>query len=141
MPNGSTEMRTPTPVSPALDGLSTVELVKQITTEVGHLAQKQVALAKAELKADLKTEAIMIGGLSLAALGGVCTINLLLVTIVFALATVMSGWLAALIVAGATLLCAAVVAAVAWSRRVRSPLARTKRTLQEDVQWTKERLV
>lgn len=124
-----------------VEELSTVELVRHITTEVGHLAQKQIELAKAELKADLKTEAIMVGGLSLAAVTGLCTINLLLVTVVFALGTVMPGWGAGLIVSGATLLTTGVVAAVAWSRRVRSPMARTKRTLQEDVQWTKQRLI
>jgi hypothetical protein len=121
--------------------LSTVELVKHITSEVGHLAQKQIELAKAELKADLKSEALMVGGLSLAVLTGLCTVNLLLVTVVLALATVLPGWQAGLVVSGVTLLTTAVVAAIAWSKRVRSPMARTKRTLQEDVQWTRERLV
>jgi len=121
--------------------LSTVDLVKQITAEVGHLAHKQIELAKAELKADLKAELTMIGGLSVAAVAALCTLNLLLVTAVLALATLMPGWRAGLIVSGATLLVATVVAGIAWSKRVRSPMARTKKTLQEDVQWTKERLV
>lgn len=121
--------------------LSTVELVKQITAEVSRLAQKQIELAKTELKADLKSEATMVGGLSIAAFGAVATVNLLLVTAVFALAQVMSGWKAGLLVSGTVLLLAAIVAAIAWNRRVRSPLARTQRTLREDVEWTKERLV
>jgi hypothetical protein len=124
-----------------IQDLSTVELVKQITNEVGRLAQKQIELAKAELKADLKSEAIMVGGLSLAAVGALCTLNLLLVTGVLALATLLPGWQAGLIVSGAVLLVTVVVAAVAWGKRVRSPMARTKRTLREDVQWTRERLV
>jgi hypothetical protein len=125
----------------SVEELSTVELVKHITSEVGHLAQKQIELAKAELKADLKSEAMLVGGLSVAAVTGLCTVNLLLVTVVLALSTVLPGWVAGLIVSGATLLTTAVVAAIAWSKRVRSPMARTKRTLQEDVQWTRERLV
>lgn len=125
----------------SIQDLSTVELVKQITNEVSHLAQKQIELAKAELKADLKSEAIMVGGLSLAALGVVCTLSLLLVTGVLALATVLGGWQAGLIVSGTVLLITVVVAAIAWGKRVRSPMARTKRTLQEEVQWTRERLV
>jgi hypothetical protein len=56
------------------------------------------------------------------------------------LAQVMSGWKAGLLVSGVVLLIAGVVAGVAWNRRVRSPLARTQRTLREDVEWTKERL-
>ncbi|MGD0838164.1 MAG: phage holin family protein [Polyangia bacterium] len=120
--------------------LSTVELVRQITSEVGHLVQKQLELAKAELRANLKSEAIMVGGLSLAALAGLCTINLLLVTVALALTTVLPGWAAGLLVSGATLLITAVVATLAWSSRVRSPMSRTRRTLQEDVRWTRERL-
>ncbi len=83
----------------------------------------------------------MVGGLSLAAVAGLCTLNLLLVTVIFALSLVLPGWAAGLIVSGSTLVVAAAIALIAWSRRVRSPMARTKRTLREDVQWTKERLV
>lgn len=125
----------------AVQDLSTVELVKQITAEVGHLAQKQIELAKTELKADLKAEMKVVGGLGVAALAGLTTINLLFVAAVLALSLVWPGWLAGLAVAGFMLVVTAVVAAVSWSMRVRSPLARTKKTLREDVQWTKERLV
>jgi hypothetical protein len=125
---------------PSTHDLSTVELVKEITAEVGHLVQKQIALAKAELKADLKAEATMVGGFGIAALGAVATLNLLLVTAVLALAQIMTGWKAGLLVSGVVLFAAVVVAGIAWSRRVRSPLARTQRTLREDVEWTKERL-
>jgi hypothetical protein len=138
----SSRSTVPTTASaPDLQDLSTVELVKQITAEVGHLAQKQIQLAKAELKSDLKSEAVMVGGLSVAAVAGLCTLNLLLVTAIFALSLVLPGWGAGLIVSGSTLVIAGVIALVAWSKRVRSPMARTKRTLREDVQWTKERLV
>jgi len=124
----------------AVQDLSTVELVKQITAEVTLLASKQIELAKTELKEDLKTEAIAIGGLFVAALAGICTINLLLVTAVFALATTMPGWTAGLLVSGITLAATASIAWLAWSKRVRKPMARTKRTLKDGVQWTKERL-
>jgi hypothetical protein len=120
--------------------LSTVELVKEIAAEVGHLVEKQIALAKTELKADLKAEATMVGGFGIAALGATATVNLLLVTAALALAQIMSGWKAGLLVSSVVLLGASVVAAIAWKRRVRSPLARTQRTLREDVEWTKERL-
>ena len=120
--------------------LSTVELFKEISAEVGHLVQKQIVLAKTELKADLKAEATMVGGFGIAALGAASTVNLLLVTAVLALAQTMSGWKAGLLVSAAVLLGAGVVAGIAWKRRVRSPLARTQRILREDVEWTKERL-
>jgi uncharacterized protein YciW len=43
-------------------------------------------------------------------------------------------------VAGGLLLIAAIVAYVSWQRRVTAPLALTRKTLKEDVQWAKERL-
>jgi hypothetical protein len=124
----------------AVQEMSTVEIIKHITTEVGHLARKEIELAKTELKADLKAEAMMVGGLSVAVVAGLCTLTLLLVTVVFALATVMPGWLAGLIVSGVTLIATGVTAGLAWSKRVRKPLARTQRTLKDDVQWTREHL-
>jgi uncharacterized membrane protein YqjE len=123
-----------------VERLSTVDLVKHITSEVTHLMKKQIELAKVEVKADLKSELFMVGGLAIAGVLGLCTLNLLLVTVVFALAGVMSGWLAGLVVSGATLLAGSVLAWVAWRKRVHSPLERTQRTIKDDVQWTRERL-
>lgn len=121
--------------------LSTLELVKEITAEVGLLAQKQIELAKTELKADLKAEAKTVGGLGVAALTALAAVNLLLVTLVLALAQTMRPWLAGLLVSALTLGVAGIVAAISWNNRVRSPLERTRRTVKEDVQFTKERIV
>jgi len=118
-----------------------VELIKEITGEVGRLAQKQIELAKTELKADLKAEATTVGGLGIAALAALGTLNMLLVTLVLVLAQWMPGWAAGLIVSGFTLLLAGIVALISWNKRVKSPMARTRRTVKEDVQFTKERLV
>jgi hypothetical protein len=121
--------------------LSTVALVRQISAEVGELAQKEMELAKAELKSDLKSEAMMVGGLGLAALAFLTTINLLLVTVILALAETMPGWAAGLVVSGFTLAVTGVVGLVAWSRRVPSFLASTRGTLREEIAWAKERLM
>lgn len=121
--------------------LSTMELVKEITAEVGLLAQKQIELAKTELKADLKAEAATVGGLGVAALAALAAVNLLLVTLVLALAQTMRPWLAGLLVSALMLVVAGIVALVSWNKRVRSPLERTRRTVKEDVQFTKERMV
>jgi len=59
---------------------------------------------------------------------------------VFALALWLPGWLAALGLAGLMLAGAVVVGLVGWSPRVRSPLAVTRKTVKEDVQWARERL-
>jgi Putative Actinobacterial Holin-X, holin superfamily III len=121
--------------------LSTVELIKEITAEVGRLAQKQIELAKTEIKADLAAEAKTVGGLGIAALAGLTTVNLLLVTLVLVLARSIAPWAAGLLVSGLTLAVAGIVAGLAWNKRVRSPLARTRHTLNDDVQWTKDRIL
>lgn len=115
------------------------QLVGEITGEVTLLAKKQIELVKAELKADLKTEMKMVGGLSLAALTALAAINMLFVTVILALAQVMPAWGAGLVVAGALLGVAAIFALVGWQKRVRAPLAKTRETLKEDVEWTRER--
>jgi uncharacterized membrane protein len=120
--------------------LSTAELVKAITGEVGALARKQIELAKAELRADVRTEAFAVGGLGVSALAVLATINMLLVTAALALARVMPGWAAGLIVAGVTLLFAAVTGLLSWRHRISKPLAHTRKSLKEDVRWTKERI-
>jgi len=120
--------------------LSTVALVKEIGADVSHLARKQIELAMTELKADLKTEAAAAAGLSVATIFGFVTLNLLFVTAALALASCMPAWAAGLIVAGFTLVTSLAIGLTAWNKRVVAPLARTRRTVKEDVQWSKEKL-
>lgn len=129
-------------VGPPVQDLSTIALVKEISGEVGHLVTSQLELAKTELRADLRAEATTVRGLGIAALAALTTVSLLLVTAALALAQaqVMRPWAAGLLVSGVTLAVGGVVALMAWSKRVRSPLKRTRRTIRKDVQWTKERL-
>jgi uncharacterized membrane protein YqjE len=120
--------------------LSTAALVKEIGAEVSHLAHKQLELAMTEVKADLKREAAAAAGLSVATIFGFVTLNLLFVTAALALASWMPAWAAGLIVAGFTLVIALAIGLTAWNKRVVDPLARTRRTIKEDVQWSKEKL-
>jgi hypothetical protein len=121
--------------------LSSLGLVKEIASQAGMLVKKQVQLARTELKADARTEAKVAGGLGLAAVGAIITVTLLLVTAALALALVMPGWAAGLIVSGFVAAVAAIVAAVSWSRRVRQPLAHSRNGLRRDVRFAKERFV
>ena len=120
--------------------LSTRELIVEITEKVTLLARKEVELAKTEIKADLEAELSTAKGLGVAALGVVLGLNMLLVALVLALATYMPAWLAALLLGGALVLIGGIVGYVSWTRRVTKPLAVTRKTLKEDVQWAKERL-
>jgi hypothetical protein len=120
--------------------LSTGELVAQLTGQSADLIKKQVELAQTELRADVKREVTAIAGFGIGAACAFASLILLLVAAVFALAEEMPGWQAGLIVSGAVLVVGGVAAAVGWSKRVKTPLDLTQKTLKEDAQWAKERL-
>jgi hypothetical protein len=128
------------PGSASPESLSTFELMRAITNDVERLVKTQIALAKAEVRADLSNEGKMVAGLGVAAVAGLLAVNLLFVTLILVLATVLPPWVAGLVVSGAVLLVAAIAGVVGWGKRVRHPMARTRHEIQEDVKWTKERM-
>ncbi len=77
---------------------------------------------------------------ALAALAVLLGLNMLLVAGVLALATSITGWVAALVVGGAFLGGGAVAGYIVWRRMVTNPLALTRQSLREDARWVKERL-
>ena len=120
--------------------LSTVELVSRLVKAGSLLIAKEVELARAEIKADLQAELGVLKLLIAAAVAAVLGVNLLFVSAVFALAQWLPGWLAALAFAGMVLAIAIGLGLIGWARRVSSPLAVTRKTVKEDMQWAKERL-
>jgi uncharacterized membrane protein YeiB len=119
--------------------LSTLQLVREIAVNASLLVRKQVELARTELRADVRTEAKVAGGLTLAAVGAIITVTLLLVTAAFALALVMPAWGAGLIVSGVMAAVVGVLAGLSWRRRIRKPLATSRTALSRDIRFTKER--
>ena len=128
------------PIDPETQSLSTRQLLTRLLETVSLLVTKEVELARAELKADLKAEVSTVTLLVAAGVVAVFAVNMLLVAAVFALTVWMPGWLAALGVAVLLLAVGALVALVGWNQRVSAPLAVTRKTVKEDVQWAKERL-
>jgi len=114
-------------------------LVKEIVVQTRRLARAQVQLARTELRADARTEAKVAGGLGIAAVGAVITVTLLLVTAAFALALVMPGWAAGLIVSGVVALAAGIVAGLSWHRRIRKPLQHSRQEMQQNIRIARER--
>ena len=84
----------------------------------------------------------MASGLGVAGLCAIFGVQLLLTALVLGLmeAGVLPGWAAALIVAAVIFAIGAGVGLWGWGRRVRKPLDTTRRSLQEDVRWAKERM-
>jgi uncharacterized membrane protein YqjE len=127
---------------PGWQQMRTRELVTELARKASLLARKEVELAKAELKADVRAEIKTASGLGVAGLCGIFTIQLLLVAVVLALmeAEVMPGWAAALLVAAIVLAIGTAVGLWGWARRVKKPLDVTRRSLREDVRWAKEQI-
>ncbi|HSY39190.1 MAG TPA: phage holin family protein [Polyangia bacterium] len=126
-------------MSEAHQRVGTGALVRKIVSQAELLAKKEIELAKTELRADLRLEARVAQGLGIAAVAALVTVNLLLFTAALALSLVMPGWAAGLIVSGVMLVVALLFAVVSWRRRLRDPMAHTRRTLSDGVKWTKER--
>ena len=120
--------------------LSNRALITEITGKARLLAKKEIELAKAEIRADVKSELQTAKALGIAAVAALLGVNALLVAVILALATAIPGWAAALIVGGVILGVAAVLGYIGWRRHVKNPLASTRRTLRKDIQWLKERL-
>jgi hypothetical protein len=122
--------------------IPTRDLVTELAQKASVLARKEVELAKTEIRADLRAEIKMASGLGVAGLCGILTLQLLLTAVVLALmaAEVLPGWAAALVVAAVILAIGTGVGLWGWARRVRQPLDTTRRSLQENVRWAKERI-
>jgi uncharacterized membrane protein YqjE len=122
--------------------MRTRDIVGELARKVTLLARKEVELAKAEVRADLRREVRTASGLGVAGLCAIFTVQLLLVAIVLALmeSGTLPGWAAALVVGAVVLAIGTIAGAWSWTRRVRKPLRTTRRSLREDVRWAKEQI-
>jgi uncharacterized membrane protein YqjE len=122
--------------------MHTKELVAETGRKASLLVRKEIELAKAELRADLRAEVKMASGLGVAGVCALIGLELLLVALCFGLveAGVLPGWAAALIVAAVVFAIGAAAGLWGWAKRVKQPLDATRRSLREDVQWARERM-
>jgi len=120
---------------------SIANVLSDIVGDLQHIVRAEVRLAKIELREEVgkaKTGAIFL------AIGGVAmtlAVSLLLLSAVFALATIWPAWAAALAVAGGVALIGGLLAATGISRMrdVTLPPQRTVETVRENIQWAKTR--
>jgi len=126
------------PVSGGSRSLTTGELMSQVIDRTRELVREEIALAKVEASEQIKRTVAMASALAVGAACGVFGIMVLIAAAVLGIAVALPAWLAAVIVGVALLVVAAIAAAVGWSRRVRVPLERTRRTTQEDIRWVKD---
>lgn len=133
-PAASTDLR--------LHALPLRDLVSELAQKGSQLARKEFELAKAEAKEDLRTELRMAKGLGVAGVCGLLTVQMLLVTIAFALmeGEVMPGWAASLLVAAVVLAVGTVAGLWGWRKRVRTPLDATRSSVRDSFRWAKEQV-
>lgn len=120
--------------------LSTTELVGLIAGRARLLAEKQMELVRAESRANLRAEIRMAVVLAVAAACAVVALAVLLVAAAFAMAEArwLPAWIAALLLAVVVLMVGAVAGVVGWKKRVTNPLAKTRATLKDNLEWAKE---
>ena len=116
------------------------ELLKELSEQTSTLVHKELELAKLELAQKGKRAGVGAGMFGGASLVGLYAVGALTAAIVLILATAMTGWLAALIVAAAYGLLAGglALAGRAQVQKATPPVPeQATESVKEDVQWAK----
>ena len=119
---------------------SVTEVVSDIFGNVQDIVRAELQLARTETRNELKHARSALLLVSIGAMGGFLAAFFVLLCVVDALSLVVPPWEAALIVGAALALVAAVIVDLGirrFSRRSPHPLPKTRRTMQENVEWTK----
>jgi putative superfamily III holin-X len=125
------------------DEQSLSELVQQLSDQTTSLARKEVELAKAEMAIKAKRIGVGAGAFGAAGLVGLFALGALTATLILALATGMSGWLAALIVTALYGAVAGILALVGRQRIEAGTPPVPERAIEsskEDVETAKQRV-
>lgn len=114
---------------------------RAVAEDASALVRAEIALAKAEVMQSVKAKATGSGLLVGAAVCGWLAMEGLLLTAGLALALVLPGWAAALVVSG-TLLVVGGILGLVGKRLLATPVSieTTKHNVEEDVAWIKARL-
>ena len=118
------------------------ELMRQLSDQSTALARKEVELAKAEMAVKGKRLGIGAGAFGAAGLIALFALGAATAAAILALAIVMDAWAAALIVAGAYLAIAGVLALLGRSKVQAGTPPVPEQAIEsskEDVEWTKQR--
>ncbi|HWV39303.1 MAG TPA: phage holin family protein [Vulgatibacter sp.] len=115
------------------------ELFERLIGRSRLLAQQEVELAKTEARAQLRTEAKTAAGLSIAAICALLAVAMMLVAVALLLDIWLAGWLSALLVAAFVLAVGSIAGLLGWRTRVRDPMGTTRRTMEGNIRWLKER--
>ena len=118
---------------------SMADVLGDIAGNLQHIVRAEVRLAKAELREDVamaRRSGILIAA---GACAGIFAVGFMLAALAYALATVMTPALAALVVAGLAGVTAAICIIAGKNQLKNIGLPKTAATIQENIQWAKTR--
>jgi uncharacterized membrane protein YqjE len=124
---------------PAGNGRSIADVLQDIVANVQTIIRAEIRLAKTEVKEEITKARAAAGIMAGGAVAALFTVWLLLLTIFFALATIMPFWAAALVL----LIVMAIVTAILLTagrkrlKAVNTKPEKTIETMKENVQWVK----
>ena len=121
---------------------SIADLLKQLSDQTATLVHQELDLAKVELAVKGKQAGLGAGMFGGAGMFALYAVGALTACVILALATAVTGWLAALIVAAVYGAIAAVLALAGKSKVQRGvpPVPeQTVESVKEDVEWTRQR--
>jgi len=119
------------------------QLFKELSSDLSALVRQEIRLAQAEMTDKGKKAGLGIGMLSGAGIVLLLALQTLSACVIALLATAMKVWIAALIVTGAYVAIAGILALIGKQRvsEATPPVPeQTTETLKEDVQWAKTQL-
>ncbi|MGI5836034.1 MAG: phage holin family protein [Chloroflexota bacterium] len=132
----------PIPVRRVREEASFQEVVQELISDIGDLVRSELQLIRQDIRSDMSA---LIGATTLLAAGGIAAllgVTFLLVSIAFALGTIMPlGW--AFFVVGLVVLIAGGIAALTgWNRfkSINPAPEQTIETLREDAEWLQNRM-
>lgn len=116
------------------------ELISGVVENLQNIVRYEVQLAKTEITDEAKTAGRGIAMLAVAAVVGIYAVGLFLLTAVWALATQVDRWLAALIVAVVVTVVAGILAMVGKKRldEFNPKPEQTIESVKEDIEWVKQ---
>ncbi len=117
------------------------DVLQDIVHNVQDIIRSEVRLAKTEFKEEAAKAKESVILLAAGAVSGILAFAFLLLTIVYALALVMPGWAAALIVGGVLAIIAgvALTAGIKRFKQIHPTPEHTVESIKESVEWAKQR--
>ena len=121
---------------------SVPQILEDIASNLTQLVQGEFRLAKSELKEGAEKVAVPGATLGAGVVLAFYGLGFLLLAAVYALSSVMPGWLATLIVGGVLAVAAGIliIAGATKLKRVNLTPYKTIQTLEEDVQWARQQI-